>query len=738
MSFLHLQHRNVGLALRIALFSWLLALITLGVFVLLTIPQQKKTFLKNLASKANNVAVSLHDVAAGAAVNEDFASVVSTCQTLLAGNPDLDFLIITKNNGLSLINQQSGWSLEPAIDAYWLPKKREPKNEIAVIPLFDRRVFHHAQPFDYSGIEWGWIHVGLSLESYDQNVATLYRNTIILALGCISLSLLLSLVYARQVVRPILRLRHVVQQIAGGDLSVRADVNRLDELGTLAISVNSMTEALLRRDRVLESVRFAAQQFLQVSHWEEAILPVLTKIGQAADVGRAYVFKNNRDNTDRLCMSLQYEWTSQKGSGQLFNSDLHNIPYLDAGLERWVSLLGQNEIFAEQVSKMSVAERAILEMQNIRSIIIIPIFVEGTWWGFIGMEDCVQERIWTDAEEDSLRAGADILGATITRQCAQVALLESKNTLEQRVKERTVELQTQIGAKELALTDLAEAQNSLVESSRAAGMAEVATGVLHNVGNVLNSVNFSCTLLMDKLLSSRTVNITKVAELLDTHRTDLSGFLTSDTRGRQVPGYLISLAPALEEERQFLLKETVSLRDRIDHIKEIVAMQQSYGRVSGVHESIAPENLIEDALKLNAGTLERHRINVIRQYQSLPPIVTDKHRVLQILLNLIANAKFACTHSTNEPKNITLRLFEQETGQLCLQVQDNGEGITPENLTCIFQHGFTTRKEGHGFGLHSGALAARELGGTLTAHSDGPGLGATFTLKLPSHPGENS
>jgi len=157
---------NMGIALRIALTSWLLALITLFLFVLLTIPQQKKMFFKNLESKANSVAVSLHDVAAGATINEDYASVVSAGQTMLGGDPDLDFLIVMKNDGFSLAIQKNGWKTDIQSGDYWIPKQRKPVSRITTVPLFNRRVFHYAQPFDYSGIEWGWIHVGLSLEGF--------------------------------------------------------------------------------------------------------------------------------------------------------------------------------------------------------------------------------------------------------------------------------------------------------------------------------------------------------------------------------------------------------------------------------------------------------------------------------------------------------------------------------------------------------------------------------------------
>lgn len=730
------EGRSMGIALRIALMSWLVALVTLLLFVLVTIPQQKMMFFRNLESKANSVAVALHDVAAGAAINEDYASVVSASQTMLTGDPDLDFLMIMKGDGFSLAIEKSGWRVESEANPYWRHQKREPVSKISTVPLFSRRVFHYAQPFDYSGIEWGWIHVGLSLSSYDSSVASLYRNTVLLALGCAVLSLLVSLIYARKLVQPILRLRTLVREIAGGDLSVRTDVSRRDELGSLAESVNVMTEALLRRDRILESVRFAAQKFMQTSRWQDTNGPVLAKIGQAADACRAYIFENHLDDAGRLCMSRRYEWTQGADSLQLI-PNLQSLPYKDAGFGHWVTVLGNNEILSGPVAQMGFAERAVFEPMGVRSLIAIPVFVEGAWWGFLGLDDCVQEREWTEPEKDSLRAGADMLGATIVRQKTQEDLMEAKATLEQRVLERTRELETQVAAKEEALTELATVQSSLLEVSRAAGMAEVATGVLHNVGNVLNSVNVSCTLIMDQLRESRVGNVARVAGMIAESGDGVGQFLTEDPRGRQIPAYLTSLSSALQEEQQLMSKETEALNERIEHIKEIVTMQQTYGRVSGVLETISPEQLMEDALNLTAGTLTRHEITVQRQYEQVPPITVDKHKVLQIFLNLINNAKQACMDGDGMEKTIQLRIFTSGHDRLCMQVADNGMGILCENLTRIFHHGFTTRKSGHGFGLHSGALAAKELGGSLTAGSDGPGLGATFTLELPCRKGDS-
>ena len=284
-----------------------------------------------------------------------------------------------------------------------------------------------------------------------------------------------------------------------------------------------------------------------------------------------------------------------------------------------------------------------------------------------------------------------------------------------------------------AAAELAAAQQSLLETSRLAGMAEVATSVLHNVGNVLNSVNVSCTLSIDRLCQSKLANLPKVISMLNQQNGNLGEFLTHDPKGQRIPGYLASLVPVLVEEQAAVLRELYGLRDQINHIKEIVTMQQSYAKVSGVTETLLVTDLVEDALKLNLGALTRHQIRVERQFEELPPASLEKHKILQILLNLIRNAKYALDEGGREPKVMTLRVFRPQPDRLAIQVIDNGVGIPPENLTRVFSHGFTTRKDGHGFGLHSGALAAGELGGSLTVESAGLGQGATFTLALPFH-----
>lgn len=297
------------------------------------------------------------------------------------------------------------------------------------------------------------------------------------------------------------------------------------------------------------------------------------------------------------------------------------------------------------------------------------------------------------------------------------ATLEGSNEeIERQVVERT--------------TELSRTQAELLETSRLAGMAEVATSVLHNVGNVLNSVGVSAELATSKVREFRTGSLKNVAELLQQNSADLPAFLATDPRGKMLPDYLLKLALHLSEPQQAILQEMEMLKKNIDHIKEIVAMQQRYARGTGVVEVLSVADLVDDSIRINAASLTRHEVNVVCEIDQVPPLKTDRHKAMQILVNLLSNAKHALDQSEGD-RRMMVRVTQNLEGLLEIAVIDNGTGIAPENLSRIFSHGFTTKKLGHGFGLHSGALAARELGGTLKAHSDGPGLGATFTLTLP-------
>jgi PAS domain S-box-containing protein len=284
-------------------------------------------------------------------------------------------------------------------------------------------------------------------------------------------------------------------------------------------------------------------------------------------------------------------------------------------------------------------------------------------------------------------------------------------------------------AKEAEL-ELERVHRKLLDVSRQAGMAEVATNVLHNVGNVLNSVNVSATLLTEWARHSKSTNVAKLSAMLREHETDLGAFMTGDSRGRQVPGYLQKLAEHLEAEQRDTIRELDSLRKNIEHINDIVAKQQSYAKVAGVTETLPVVELVEDVLQRNADALERAGVTLVRDFVTRAVITVDRHKASEILTTLLGNAKDACSDSGRTDKSATVHLAEGE-GRIKISVTDNGVGIPADNLTRIFEHGFSMRKGDDGFALHRAALAARELGGSLRVSSDGAGEGATFVLELP-------
>lgn len=287
-----------------------------------------------------------------------------------------------------------------------------------------------------------------------------------------------------------------------------------------------------------------------------------------------------------------------------------------------------------------------------------------------------------------------------------------------------------------AVSDLEATHKRFVEASHRAGMAEVATNVIHDIGNVLNSVNTSCSLVSAKVKDSKIGTITKTAKLLEENSDDLVAFFQDDPRGKKLPGFLLKISERLYDERAEILSEITLLSKNIDHIRDTISMQQNYAMVSGVTELFSPVELVEDSLLMNGDSFSRHGIEIEKNYEEAPPIRVEKHKTLKILINLITNARQACNQSNHEPKRVIIHIYQQND-YVFIDITDNGIGIPKENMTRIFAHGFTTKKEGHGFGLHGSSLAAKQMGGNLTVRSEGANQGATFSLRLPIFEAKN-
>jgi PAS domain S-box-containing protein len=334
--------------------------------------------------------------------------------------------------------------------------------------------------------------------------------------------------------------------------------------------------------------------------------------------------------------------------------------------------------------------------------------------------------------------GFDITALKVT----ETALQQARDELETRVLERTAALQQSNAQLHIEIAERQRAEEAqqalhrqLVEASRQVGMAEVAMNILHNVGNVLNSMNVTMDLVSRAVRQSLVGDVGRITALLHAHASDLGVYLTSDPHGRQIPGYLTQLATHLTHEQAQVLQDLEALRSMLEHVKQIITMQQGLARFSSLEEAVQPAALMEQALRIALTEREQHQVDIRRDYDERATMMTDTHYVLQILINVIKNARDAMRASAG-PAQLRVRvgLAEDRPGFMRFQVTDTGVGIHPDHLTRIFAQGFTTKPDGHGLGLHGSALIAQRLGGVLRVSSAGEGQGATFTLDVPVTP----
>jgi signal transduction histidine kinase/HAMP domain-containing protein len=317
------------------------------------------------------------------------------------------------------------------------------------------------------------------------------------------------------------------------------------------------------------------------------------------------------------------------------------------------------------------------------------------------------------------------------RKRAEKEIRALNTDLERRVDERTQALE--LANKELAarFAQLHETQRALIEASRKSGMADMATAVLHDVGNVLNSVNVSANLVADHYRTSRINDLGKAVDLLTANQHRLGELFTTDPRGPKLHAFLAALVGVIGKERELVTSELSSLQKNIDHIKVIVSRQQTSAKQGGVEESVTLEDLLDDAIDSTATSFAAAGIVVTRELEPTQPITCDRHKAYQIVMNFLTNAKDALQGNGPGTRSVTVRTRMHDDNHVILEVCDNGIGIAAEHLDRIFSHGFTTKPQGHGFGLHSSACCAAEMGGTVAVESRGVGHGSLFRLTMP-------
>lgn len=350
--------------------------------------------------------------------------------------------------------------------------------------------------------------------------------------------------------------------------------------------------------------------------------------------------------------------------------------------------------------------------------------------------EVVDQAPLDDAELDPLvLENARLYELARERAASLEAEIAQRKRTEQQLQAQKQELEKEIEERKRAELEVERVHRQLVEASRRAGQAEIAASVLHNIGNILNSVNVSTTIIGERLRQLRLANLARTAQMLQEHVADLPAFLATDERGRRLPEFLAELARHLGKEQTELLVEISGLERYVEHIKRVVVAQQTYTGAPNVTESANLVEVVDEAIHMHLNACSRNGpgLEIVRDLADVPTGFLERHRVTEILLNLLNNARQACFESSRSDKQVIIRVRPEGSAGVVVEVADNGIGIARENLTRIFAPGFTTRPDGHGFGLHSAALAAAEMGGTLTGHSEGPGRGATFVLRLPLH-----
>jgi PAS domain S-box-containing protein len=278
-----------------------------------------------------------------------------------------------------------------------------------------------------------------------------------------------------------------------------------------------------------------------------------------------------------------------------------------------------------------------------------------------------------------------------------------------------------------------ELHEQLLDTSRQLGMAEVASDVLHNVGNALNSINVSIGVVTDLLKNSMVGDVGRISQLFHKHREDLGNYFSSNSKGKQIPAYLEKLAGQLVEEQRVAIAELARLRENAQNAQQCVAVQQDLAKPSGITEEISVIELVEEALTLNQELLENSKIAVSREFQEIPQLIVDKHQVLEVMVEVIRNACQAMVSVSTKQLIVRAKLIPGPPDSVCLEVQDSGIGIASDDLIKIFGQGYSTKNGKRGMSLHSGALMVKNLGGALRAHSEGIGHGATFSLELPGN-----
>ncbi len=276
---------------------------------------------------------------------------------------------------------------------------------------------------------------------------------------------------------------------------------------------------------------------------------------------------------------------------------------------------------------------------------------------------------------------------------------------------------------------LRHARKEILEQGHKSEIADITTGTLHNVKNILTSVKVSSEVAMSNLIGRSIKGYKKANEMLRDNMNDIEAFITENPKGRRLMMYYLKLEEIFDLDIEESRKHLTRAMEKIDAIEGIISLQQVYAG-NYLTEELNITDIIQDAIVMQQESIANQGIWIVKDFADVPLISIQRTKCMHILINLIRNAGDGMSSIARDDKRLTFKV-SCENQSVIVRVSDTGSGISSENLKKLFTHGFTTKSDGHGFGLHSCANYMSEMGGNIRAESDGQGKGATFILEFP-------
>lgn len=484
---------------------------------------------------------------------------------------------------------------------------------------------------------------------------------------------------------------------------------KVEQVVILTADITARKEAaedLARKDRILESISDAASVLLNTNELLLGLDEALACLGQGAGVSRVYVFRNSTDVGDRLLTSQIAEWVAEGVEPQRNNPDVQNIPLMESGYGRWIEILGGGEVIHGLVDDLPESEQPFLQQQQILSILVVPIFAENRWWGFIGFDHCTEKQLWTHSEIGALKSAAGIIGSTIVRTLREQEIQKINEELEQRIAGRTKDLQLTNQALAESLQTLRKTYSQLIQSEKMAALGNLVAGIAHEIKTPVG------------------IGVTAASHLLEKSEEIIKHHQKND------PVDLVSYLQKSSESARIILTNLQRASDLIQSFKQVAVDQTSeLKRVFYLKEylgsiilSLKPELKKVDNLIINIDCPDSLHIH------GYPGVYS------QVFSNLILNSVI---HGFENRQTGSIRIAIRKTDtHLIIMHEDNGSGILPEHLNSIFEPFFTTKRTRGGTGLGLNLvynLITKNLKGTIRCESE-PGEFTRFIIELPLYP----